>query len=92
MVRDHSTTLYAHLSPFPGQMTGSAMCTMGLKIAQVQFRKGDTVSAKEARMDVGIPDFVHNGSMCVMGLITRRARGSVWQPRGFVGRTILNVA
>ena len=28
---DH--TLYAHLSPFPSQMTGSAMCTMGLEIA-----------------------------------------------------------
>ena len=39
----------------------------------MQFQKGDTVSAKflvEATEDVNIPVFVHNGSMCTMGLIT----------------------
>ena len=39
----------------------------------MQFQKGDTVSAKflvEATQDVDIPVFVHNGSMCTMGLHT----------------------
>ena len=95
---DH--TLYAHLSPFPSQMTGRAMCTMGLKIRQsfcmyvvlllwcrlhgtrgLRVRILGIFQYENAQLHTCTVYFVHNGSMCMMGLITSTvhlASAEVW--------------